>query len=108
MTPRSTGLVLAQLENCELDGPLILEQTCHLNENGRDGLQLGETLVCGNASGFVNVLLSNPTGTTYKIEKGTLLGLACEAELVESASDLLKPEDEQATSRIDCHALPVY
>ena len=105
--------MLAQLDSYELDGPLLLEQTCHLDDKGHDGLQLGETLVCSDANGFVNVLLNNPTGTTHKIEKGTLLGLAYEAELVESTSDTPAPlelEDGEPTSQTHshCHALPVY
>jgi len=59
--------------------------------------------VCKDANGLVNVLLSNPTGTTHKIEEGTLLGCACEVELVESvgnSQEYLVPEagDSNTTS----------
>jgi len=70
MAPRSSGLVLAQLDNSEVDGPSLLEQTSYFDTTGHDGLLLGETLVSRDANGFVNVLLSNPTGTTQKLEEG--------------------------------------
>ena len=70
-------------------------------------------MICSDATGFVNVLLSNRTGTTHKIEKGTLLGLAYEAELMASTSDtpaLLELKNGEPTSQTHshCHALPIY
>ena len=103
MAPRSSGLVLAQLDSSDVDGPLLLEQTSYFDKEGHDGLLLGETLVCKAANGLVNVLLSNPTGTTHKIEEGTLLGCACKVELVEplgNSQEYLAPEasDSSTTS----------
>jgi len=95
MAPRSSGLVVTQLDSSEVDGPLLLEQTSYFDKEGHDGLLIGETLVCKDANGLVTVLLSNPTGTTHKLEEGTLLGCACEAELVESlgsSQESLAPE----------------
>ena len=66
MVPRSSGLVLAQLNNSEIDGPLLFEQTSYFDRTGQDELLLGETLVSKDANGFVDVLLSNPTGTTNR------------------------------------------
>lgn len=86
----NSGLVLAQLDSSEVDGPLLLEQTSNFDKEGHDELLQGETLVCKDASGFFNVLLNNPTGTSHKIEAGTLLGCACEVELVESMANSRK------------------
>ena len=53
--------MLVQLDNSKVNGPLLLEQTSYFNNEGHNGLLLGETLVCKDANGLVNVLLSNPT-----------------------------------------------
>ena len=66
MLPQSSGLVLVQLNNSKIDRPLLLEQTSYFDRTGQDELLLGETLVSKDANGFVNVLLSNPTGTTNR------------------------------------------
>ena len=53
MTPQSSGLELVQLDNSEVDGLLLLEQTSYFDKTGHDGLLLGETLVSKDANGFV-------------------------------------------------------
>jgi len=37
MAPRSSGVVLAQLDNSEVDGPLFLEQTSYFDKTGHEG-----------------------------------------------------------------------
>ena len=107
MAPRSSGLVLVQLDNIEVHGLLLLEQTSYFDKTGHDGLLLGETLVSKDANGFVNVLLSNPTGTTQKLEAGSLLGCACEVELVESVSNSQEePLTPAASSTVSPTQLP--
>ena len=54
----------------------------HLCGQGYDGLEVGESLVDGGTDGVVKVFISNPTGTTHKIIKGTCVGVASEAEPV--------------------------
>ena len=109
MAPWRSGLVLAQLDSSEVNGSLLLEQTSYFNNEGHNGPLLGETLVCKDANGLVNVLLSKPTGTTHKIE-GILLGCACEVELVEPLGNSLAPEasDSNTTSGPHPNVLPVY
>ena len=42
LAPRSITLASVKLDTCGLTEPLLLEQTCHLAEDGYDGLE-GET-----------------------------------------------------------------
>ena len=87
LVPRSSTLASVKLEICDLTGTLLLEQTCHLAEQGYDGLEVSESLVDGSTDGVVKVLISNPTGTTHKVSKGTCVGVASEAEPVESLAN---------------------
>ena len=92
LAPCSSTLVSAKLETCDLSGPLLLEQTCHLAEQGYDGLEVGELLVDGSKDRVVKVLISNPTGITQKINRGTYVGVASEAEPVECVTN--KPNSQ--------------
>ena len=51
----------------------MLEQTCQLAEQGYNGVEVGESLVNGSNNGVVKVLLTNSTGITQKVEKGTYI-----------------------------------
>ena len=83
LAPHSNTLASVKLETCDLSGPLLLEQTCHLQEQGYEGLEVSESLVDASKDGIVRVLISNPTGITYKMERGTCVGVASEADPVE-------------------------
>ena len=76
-----------KLEASDLSGPLLLEQTCHLAEQGHDGLEVAELLVDGSNDGVVKVLISNPSGVTQKMKRGTWIGVASEAEPVECVTN---------------------
>ena len=84
LAPRSITLAPVKLESTDLSGPLLLEQTCHLAEQGYDELEVCESLVDNSEDGIVKVLLSNPTGITQRMEGGTFIGVASEAKPVES------------------------
>ena len=53
LTPRSSTLTSVKLEASDLNGPLLLEQTCHLTEQGYDELETAESLVDGSNNGVV-------------------------------------------------------
>ena len=76
-----------KLEASDLSGPLLLEQTCHLAEQGYDGLEVAESLVDSSNDGVVKVLISNPSGATQKMKRGTWIGVASEAEPVECVTN---------------------
>ena len=61
-------------------GPLILEPSKQLNEEGKDSLQFCDSLI--TETGCAQVLISNPTGRTEKLEKGCWLGQASEATCI--------------------------
>ena len=82
LAPRSSTLASVKLDTCGLTGPLLLEQTCHLAEDGYDGLEVGESLVNATSDGVVKVLICNPTGTTHTVSKGTYVGVASKADPV--------------------------
>ena len=87
LVPCSSTLASVKLDTCDLTGTLLLEQTCHLAEQGYDGLEVSESLVDGSTDGVVKVLISNPTGITHKVSKGICVGVASEAEPVESLAN---------------------
>ena len=87
LAPRSSTLTSVKLEASDLSRPLLLEQTCHLAEQGYDGLEVAESLVDGSNDGVVKVLISNPSGATQKMKRGTWIGVASEAEPVECVTN---------------------
>ena len=86
LAPHSSTLTSVKLEASDLSGPLLLEQTCHLAEQGYDGLEVAKSLVDGSNDG-VKVLISNPSGVTQKMKRGTWIGVASEAEPVECVTN---------------------
>ena len=87
LAPRSSTLTSVKLEAGDFSGPLLLEQTCHLAEQGYDGLEVAESLVHSSNDGIVKVLISNPSGATQKMKRGTWIGVASEAKPVECVTN---------------------
>ena len=82
LAARSSTLVSVKLENHDLRGPLLLEQTDELTKSGYNGLEVGESLVHCDAAGLTKVLMCNPTGSNCKVAKGTCIGMASEVNLI--------------------------
>lgn len=71
-----------------------------LAEYGYDGLEFGESLVNGATDGVVKVLICNPTGTTYIVDKETCVGVASKAEPVVCHTDSLPQEVPKVTTSV--------
>ena len=101
LTPCSSTFVSVKLENGDINGLLLLEQTDDLTNGGYDELEVGESLVHCTDDGFTKVLLCNLTGSTCKVNKGVCLGVASEVNLVgppTSASSPLPARTENVTA----------
>ena len=80
-------MATVQVENCILAGPVVMEPTCLFSESEGDGVQFGDSLVVVSEIGCAQVLLANPTGYTWKLEKGSWIGHACEATCFDSPGE---------------------
>ena len=63
-------------------GPLLLEPANHIIDLHDGKLRVSESLVQVGNDGCTNVLLTNTSNSTCKLDKGEWLGLAFEAEAV--------------------------
>ena len=87
LPPQQTAMATLQMEGHSLCGSLLMEPTRAFSETEGNGLQFGDSLVNISENGFAQILLTNPTGFTRKLEKGSWLGRAWEATCVDSSID---------------------
>ena len=80
--PHQSAVAAVQVDEQLHKGPLLLESDPSLEES--TGLLVDTSLI---QSGQSRVLISNPTGYTQKIEKGTQLGTAMRAKIVSVATE---------------------
>ena len=68
-------------------GPVVMEPTHLFSESEGDGVQFGDSLVVVSEMGCAQVLLANPKGYTWKLEKGSWIGRACEATCFDTPAE---------------------
>ena len=86
--PLQSAVVQLETEDrTELDGPVLLEPNHSLSKVGTDGMQFGDTLVEG-MSGVAQIVLSNPTGFTQRLDRGAWVGDATQTTFVEPAPEV--------------------
>ena len=79
-------------EGEEFEGPLLLEATRRFAGTGE--LRLGTALVCPTEDRCAQVLLTNSTGFTQKLEQGVWVARASAAEVI-SEDDPVPDEDDE-------------
>ncbi len=87
LPPLQEAMATVQVEEGHnLAGPLLLEPSRTFSDIDGNGLQFGDSLVSLSGDGRAQVLISNPTGFTQKLQKGHWVGRACEATYVDTVS----------------------
>ena len=82
LAPRKQTIVAVKVDSHGVVGPLLLEPARHIVDFHDGRLRVSESLVQVGNDGCTNVLLTNTSGSTCKLDKGEWLGLAFEAEPV--------------------------
>ena len=82
LAPCKQTIVAVKVDSHGVVGPLLLEPAHHIVDFHDGRLRVSESLVQVGNDGCTNVLLTNTSGSTCKLDKGEWLGLAFEAEPV--------------------------
>ena len=93
LPPLSATVTTVQLQDMVLHGPLLFESSCS------EDLEFADSLVYIGDDGCCQVLVTNPTGFTQKLPKGSVVGLASEADHVPDAGTLNTVIDMGSHSR---------
>ena len=80
-------------------GTLLLEPTHRFEESDGNGLQFSSSLVKATEEGAAQVLITNPTGFTQRLDRGIWLGSATEADLVDPG--LCEPRGEMPSEPVE-------
>ena len=101
--PQQSQLVEVEVEDKQVPDLLLLMEPTQEFTDEEDGVYFGESLVKLSPEGRARVSLSNLTGMTRKLEKGSYIGDAVEATVVaepDSTADRATPTDSCDTPEI--------
>ena len=84
LPPQQTTLVSVQVEgHCSPENPMLVEPAMSFSDGEGEGLYFSDSLVTVSTDGCAQLLLTNPTGFTRKLDGGIQIGSATEAVRVE-------------------------